>query len=85
MNMDVHKAVIDAGEKESGMTIHLIDENVDTGPIVLQKKCKVDPLDTSETLRDKVQKLEIKWYPTVVQMFADGKIKIEGRKVTINA
>lgn len=85
MNMDVHKAVIDAGEKESGMTIHLIDENVDTGPIVLQKKCKVDPLDTPETLRDKVQKLEIKWYPTVVQMFADGKIKIEGRKVTINA
>jgi phosphoribosylglycinamide formyltransferase-1 len=76
MNMDVHKAVIEAGEKETGMTIHLIDENVDTGPIVLQKKCKVDPSDIPETLRDKVQKLEKEWYPKVVQMFADGKIKV---------
>jgi len=84
MNMDVHKAVIDAGEKESGMTIHLIDENVDTGPIVLQKKCVVDPSDTPETLRDKVQMLEKEWYPKVVQMFADGKVKIKGRKVTIS-
>ena len=74
MNMDVHKAVIDAGEKETGMTIHLIDENVDTGPIVLQKKCAVDSSDTPETLRDKVQKLEKEWYPKVVQMFADGKM-----------
>jgi len=74
MNMDVHKAVIDAGEKETGMTIHLIDENVDTGPIILQKKCDVSPSDTPETLRDKVQKLEKEWYPKVVQMFADGKM-----------
>ena len=85
MNMDVHKAVIDAGEKETGMTIHLIDENVDTGPIVLQKKCEVESSDTPDTLRDKVQKLEKEWYPKVVQMFADGKIDIDGRNVTIKS
>ena len=78
MNMDVHRAVLDAGEKETGMTIHLIDEGVDTGPIVFQKSCPVDPSDTLESLKDKVQNLEKEWYPKVIQMFADGKIKIEG-------
>ena len=73
MNLDVHQAVIDAGEKETGMTIHLINENVDEGPIVLQKSCEVLPDDTTENLRDRVQGLEKEWYPKVVQMFADGK------------
>ncbi len=75
MNLDVHKAVIKAGESETGMTIHLIDEGVDTGHIVLQKSCPVDPSDTPETLKDKVQALEKEWYPKVIQMFADGEIK----------
>ncbi len=76
MNLDVHKAVIDAGEKETGMTIHILDENVDTGPIVLQKTCAVNPDDTPDTLRDRVQTLEKEWYPKVVQMFADGKVDV---------
>ena len=84
MDVSVHQAVIDAGEKETGMTIHLIDEGVDTGPIVLQKSCPVDSSDTPETLKDKVQALEKERYPKVVQMFADGKIKNENNKVNIN-
>lgn len=84
MDVSVHQAVIDAGETETGMTIHLIDEGVDTGPIVLQKSCSVDPSDTPETLKDKVQALEKEWYPKVVQMFADGKVKVENNQVNIN-
>lgn len=84
MNLDVHRAVIDGGEKETGMTIHILDEGVDTGPIVLQKTCPVYPDDTPDKLRDRVQALEKEWYPKVVQMFADGRIKVEGKKVIIN-
>lgn len=75
MNLDVHKAVIEAKEKETGMTIHFINENVDEGPIVFQKSCPVLPNDTPGTLRNRVQALEKEWYPKAVQMFADGIIK----------
>jgi phosphoribosylglycinamide formyltransferase 1 len=76
MDTDVHKAVIDAGEKESGMTIHVVSKDVDEGPIVIQKSVAVDPGETPETLKAKVQALEKKWYPRVIQMFADGKINL---------
>jgi folate-dependent phosphoribosylglycinamide formyltransferase PurN len=74
MNLDVHQAVIDAGEMETGMTIHLVTDDLDEGPIVCQKSVAVEESDTADTLRDKVQALEKKWYPKVVQDFADGKM-----------
>jgi phosphoribosylglycinamide formyltransferase 1 len=58
MDGDVHKAVIDAGEKESGCTVHLVDEGVDTGNILLQKSCILDTNETPESLKIKVQELE---------------------------
>jgi len=66
----VHEAVINAGESETGMTIHYVDEGVDTGEIILQKTCPVDPSDTPETLKGKVQALEKKWYPEVIRKLA---------------
>ncbi len=83
MNLDVHQAVLDANDTETGMTIHLINENVDEGPIVLQKSCEVKPGDNKEVLRDRVQGLEKEWYPKVVQMFADGKVEVLENKVKI--
>jgi phosphoribosylglycinamide formyltransferase-1 len=74
MDLDVHKAVIDGGETESGMTIHFVDEGMDTGPIILQKSVPVAPGETPDSLKAKVQELEKNWYPKVVQMFAEGKI-----------
>lgn len=71
MDMNVHQAVLDAGETETGMTIHYVDENVDAGEIILQKKVPVAPDDTAETLKQKVQALEKEWYPKVVRMLAD--------------
>lgn len=67
---NVHQSVIDAGEKETGMTIHYIEEGCDTGEIILQKKCKVEPDDTVESLKEKVQELEKKWYPEVIRQFS---------------
>lgn len=75
MNLDVHKAVIDAGEKESGMTIHIVTDKVDEGPILVQKSVEVAPDDTPETLKDKVQALEKEWYPKVIQQFVDGEVE----------
>ncbi len=58
MDMNVHEEVLKSGVKETGCTIHLVDEGVDTGKILLQKKCKVETDDTVETLKAKVQRLE---------------------------
>ncbi|MFA5948453.1 MAG: formyltransferase family protein, partial [Candidatus Gracilibacteria bacterium] len=71
---NVHEAVLKAKEKETGMTIHYVEEGVDTGEIILQEKCKVDATDTPETLKAKVQALEKKWYPEVIRRLAKGAL-----------
>lgn len=58
MDLDVHRSVLAAGDRESGCTLHLAEEQVDAGKIVLQKTCIVDPGETPETLKAKVQQLE---------------------------
>ena len=67
----VHEEVLKAGETETGMTIHYVDEGCDTGKIILQKTCPVTPDDTPDTLKDKVQTLEKKWYPEVIRQLAE--------------
>ncbi len=59
---------LDMHAEETGMTIHLIDEGIDTGPILLQKKCPISPDDTAESLKERIQSLEKEWYPKVLQM-----------------
>jgi len=66
----VHEAVLEAKETETGMTIHYVDEGVDSGDIIVQKTCPVTPDDTADTLKDKVQALEKKWYPEVIRRLA---------------
>jgi phosphoribosylglycinamide formyltransferase-1 len=63
----VHQAVLDAGENESGVTIHYVTEEVDGGSIIRQEKCPVMPDDTVETLAKRVHALEYKIYPRVIQ------------------
>jgi phosphoribosylglycinamide formyltransferase 1 len=58
MDLDVHKSVLSAGDKESGCTVHYVTEEVDAGPIILQKTCPVFPHDTPESLKVRVQALE---------------------------
>jgi phosphoribosylglycinamide formyltransferase-1 len=58
MDNNVHQAVLDAGMKESGCTVHQVTEEVDAGPILMQKKCVVLPDDNKESLKARVQALE---------------------------
>lgn len=70
----VHESVLEAGDTESGITIHLMDEGVDTGPILEQKICSVNPGDTPESLQSRVQELEKEWYPKVLQRIQIGEL-----------
>ena len=67
MNKSVHEAVLAAACAETGCTIHQVTEDVDAGPIVLQKRCAVLPGDTVETLKDRVQALEQEAFVEVLQ------------------
>lgn len=66
MDLNVHQEVLDNKEKETGMTIHYVDEGVDSGDIILQKSVAVSESDTAESLKEKVQTLEKTWYPKVI-------------------
>jgi len=79
----VHEAVLNYGCKVSGCTIHFVTREVDGGPIILQKAVPVLEDDTPETLQERVLKEEHKLYPRAIQLFAQGKLKIEGRRVRI--
>ena len=63
----VHKAVVEAREKETGITIHKIDANYDEGTTVFQAKIKVEPLDNAEKVAQKVHALEYKFYPKIIE------------------
>ena len=77
------KQAVDYGVKFSGCTVHFVDEGVDTGPIILQSVVKVKDNDTEESLSKRILKQEHKAYPKAVRLFAEGKIKIKGRKVVV--
>lgn len=63
----VHEAVIAAGEPESGITIHFVNEKYDDGATILQEKCTIEPHDTPESLAKKVLALEHQWFPVIVE------------------
>jgi phosphoribosylglycinamide formyltransferase-1 len=68
----VHEAVLAAGEKESGITIHFVDEIYDNGEIIFQKKCKIDENETPESLALKIHELEHANYPAVIEKIVLG-------------
>ncbi len=65
--MRVHEAVINTGQAESGITIHLVNQKYDDGKIIFQAKCEVEYGDTPEALADKIHKLEHQHYPKVIE------------------
>lgn len=72
--MNVHKAVIESGVKESGVTIHLVDEVYDNGSILLQEKVIVENNDDEFTLQKKVLALEHRYYKEVIKQIEEGKL-----------
>ena len=81
--MRVHREVIEYGCKVTGVTIHLVDNDYDRGPIVAQRCVPVLDDDTPETLAERVLTVEHKLYPEVLQWFADDRIFIDDKKVKI--
>ncbi len=63
----VHEAVIAAGEKESGITIHYVNDHYDEGAPIFQAKCPVLPGDTPDTLAARVHELEYQYFPEVIE------------------
>jgi len=81
--MNVHRAVVESGINVTGVTIHYVDEHYDNGNVILQKEVKVEPSDTPEIVAGKVLKLEHKYFPEVVRLLCNNKIKIINNKVVI--
>lgn len=79
----VHHAVLRAGCKVSGATVHFVDAEYDRGPIILQAPVEVRDDDTAETLAARVQAAERRIYPEAVRLFAAGRLEVQGRRVKI--
>lgn len=79
----VHEAVVAYGVKVSGCTIHFANEEYDAGPIIIQKCVPVYDDDTPETLAQRILPEEHKAYLQAIQWFAEGRLRIEGRKVRV--
>lgn len=78
------KDALDHGVKVTGCTIHFVDESVDGGPIIWQKAVPVKEDDTVETLSQRILEEEHKFLPLAIKLFAEGRLKIEGRTVRID-
>lgn len=94
--MNIHPALLPAfpglhaqrqtlayGAKVSGATVHFVDEGVDTGPIILQAAVPVRENDTEETLAARILEQEHRIYPEAIQLFAEGRLTLDGRRVVI--
>lgn len=81
--LDVQKKAIEWGCKLAGCTVHFVTEGVDDGPIILQAAVPVYDLDTPETLAARILEQEHKIYPKAVQLFAEQRLRVEGRRVFI--
>ncbi len=80
----VHAAVLQAGEKESGCTVHYIDESVDGGPIILQSRVQIESGDDPHTLGHRILVQEHRTYAKALQLHADDRIRIINRNVTLD-
>lgn len=73
------------GVKVTGVTVHFVDEDLDSGPIILQEAFSIDPDDSVEELEEKIHKVEHKIYPEAVKYFCEDRLEIDGRRVkTLN-
>lgn len=80
--LEAWKQALDYGVKQTGCTVHLVDQGIDTGPIVAQEAVPVHPDDTAETLHARIQAAERAVYPVALQALVSGRIRVEGRRTT---
>ena len=81
--LHAQRQALACGVRVAGATVHFVDEGVDTGPIVFQSAVTVHPDDTEETLSARILAEEHRIYPEAIRLFADGRLRLEGRRVRI--
>jgi formyltetrahydrofolate-dependent phosphoribosylglycinamide formyltransferase len=81
----VHEAVLESGVKLSGCTVHFADNEYDHGPIITQQAVPVHADDTVETLMARIFEQECEAYPEAIRLFAEGRLRVEGRRVRVLA
>ena len=81
----VHRAVLEYGCRVSGATVHLVEAEFDTGPVVLQEAIRVEAGDSPETLARRVLEVEHRLFPRALALVADGRVRVEGRTVHVSA
>ncbi len=79
----IHEAVLETGVKITGVTVQFVDEEYDHGPIILQRVVHVHEGDTVETLAARVLAEEHRAYPEAVRLFAEGRLRLDGRRVHV--
>jgi len=77
------KQALDSGTKVTGCTVHFVDEGVDSGPVILQMAVPVMDGDNEETLSARILEQEHHLYPEAVRLFCEGRIKVQGRSISI--
>jgi len=80
----VHRAVLESGEKRSGASVHIVDEEYDHGPVILQQEVPVLSSDTAKSLADRVLAVEHELYPRAIRLFAEGRVVIENKEIVIH-
>ena len=81
--LTVHRTVLEAGVPETGCTVHFADHEYDQGPIIVQKRCPVNPGDTPEAIAARVFALECEAYPEAIALYAEGRLRITDGRVEI--
>lgn len=81
--LEPQKRALEHGVKVSGATIHFAAKDVDSGPIILQAHVPVRDDDTVDTLSERILRQEHRIYPEAIRLFTEGKLKVEGRRVTL--
>jgi phosphoribosylglycinamide formyltransferase-1 len=81
--LHVQKAALEHGVKFSGCTVHFVDEGMDTGPVIIQAVVPILDNDTEDTLSARILQQEHKIYARAIQLFAEGRLRIEGRRVVV--
>jgi len=77
------KDAYDYGVKVTGVTVHLVDEKLDHGPIILQEAVRIEEEDTLASLERKIHRVEHRIYPEAIRLFLEGRLRLDGRKVRI--
>lgn len=82
--LEAWKQALDYGVKQTGCTVHLVDQGIDTGPIVAQEAVPVLSNDTPAMLHERIQQAERRLYPIALQQLVTGRVRIEGRRTFTN-